>query len=205
MPKKKNIAGNHGGHYHLKYKISVHGAAATGHCAPDALEKSEEIGREIARHGLITVTGATTGTPYWVAKGAKAEGGTVIGISPAASKVAHIKVYHLPTDYHDLIIYSGFGYSGRNLLLSRSADAIIVICGRIGTLNEFTTAFEDDRPIGVLQGTGGTADMIKSIIENAHRGHGKVVFSKDPKELIEKLLDIIEKEEEKEEVKGRIL
>ncbi|MBI2406168.1 MAG: hypothetical protein HYV25_01125 [Candidatus Harrisonbacteria bacterium] len=34
-----------------RYKICVSGAAETGHCAVDALEKSEEIGREIARRG----------------------------------------------------------------------------------------------------------------------------------------------------------
>ena len=60
-------------------------------------------------------------------------------------------------DYHDLIIYTGFDYSGRNLLLVRSADAVIEVCGRIGTLNEFTIAFEDQKPVGVLEHCGGTS------------------------------------------------
>jgi len=169
------------------------------------LEKAEAMGREIAKRGLVLVTGATTGIPYWAAKGAKLEGGMVIGLSPAASKAAHLKTYHLPVDYHDLIIYTGFEYAGRNLLLTRSADAVITICGRIGTLNEFTIAFEDQKPIGVLEGTGGTADMLRGLLERSHRGPGKVIFSKDPADLLDRLIDLIEKEEVANGVKGRVL
>jgi len=111
----------------------------------------------------------------------------VIGLSPASTELAHIKTYHLPVDYHDLIIYTGFEYSGRNLILTRSADAVIILCGRIGTLNEFTIAFEDKKPIGVLEGSGGTADMLKEILKESHRGSSHVVFSSDPKDLVEKV------------------
>ena len=189
----------------LKYKICVSGAAETGHCAARALEDAEALGREIAKRGLVLVTGATTGIPYWSAKGAKAEGGTVIGLSPAASKAAHVKTYRLPTDYHDLIIYTGFEYAGRNLILTRSSDAVIVVCGRIGTLNEFTIAFEDQKPIGVLEGSGGTADIIRGLVEGAHRGPGKLAFSKDPSDLVDRVVELIEAEEERNGVKGRIL
>ena len=178
----------------LKYKICISGAADTGHCAIDAPEKAEEMGREIARRGMVLVTGATIGIPYWAAKGAKEEGGMVIGLSPAASEAAHKKTYKLPTDYHDLIIYTGFEYSGRNLLLTRSADAVINICGRMGTLNEFTIAFEDGKPIGVLEGTGGTADELRDIVKRMHRGPGRVVYSKDIKELLDKVVAEIEKD-----------
>lgn len=183
--------------FHLKYKICVSGAAETGHCAPDALEKAEELGREIARRGMVLVTGATTGAPYWAAKGAKEAGGMVIGLSPAVSELSHIKTYKLPLDYHDMIIYTGFEYSGRNLLLTRSSDAVITICGRMGTLNEFTIAFEDDKPIGILEGTGGIADEIRDIITKAKRGPGKVVFAKTPAELLDKVIELIKKEKSK--------
>lgn len=181
--------------YWLKYKICVSGAAETSPCAPDALERTEEIGRLIAKSGAVLVTGATTGAPYWAAKGAKEAGGIVIGLSPAATKLHHIKTYHLPVDYHDLIIYTGFGYAGRNLLLTRAADAVVTVCGRIGTLNEFTDAFEDQKPQGILTGTGGTTDMIKDIIEKAGRGMGKVVFDPDPAKLLDKLMKLIEAED----------
>ncbi len=177
----------------MKYKISVSGAAETGHCQKGALEKAKEIGREIIRQNGILVTGATTGIPYWSAIGAKEEGGFVFGISPAASKIAHIKTYHLPTDYHDIIMYTGFEYAGRNLILTRSSDAVIVICGRMGTLNEFSIAFEDQKPVGVLIETGGTADMIEEIVGKSHR-RGIVVYDSDPKKLVSKVIKLINKQ-----------
>ncbi|MDD5032819.1 MAG: hypothetical protein PHC85_01745 [Candidatus Pacebacteria bacterium] len=179
---------------YLKFKICVSGAAETGHCAVDALDKAKELGREIIRQRAVLVTGATTGFPLWSAVGAKEENGFSIGISPASSEKEHVEFYELPTDYFDIIIYTGFGYSGRNLLLTRSADAVIIGCGRIGTLNEFTDAFEDNKPIGILTGTGGIADEIKEIVEASHRGPGNVVYNSDPKILVEKVIELIKKE-----------
>jgi len=178
----------------MKHKIAVSGAAKTDHCHAGALEKAKEVGREIIRQNGILMTGATSGIPYWACIGAKEESGTVIGFSPAASLSSHKKTYRLPTDYHDVIVYTGFEYAGRNLLLTRSADAIIIICGRIGTLNEFSIAFEDRKPIGVLVGSGGTADMIKSIIQKSHRGPGKIVYDSNPQKLISRVIKLIEKE-----------
>lgn len=176
---------------HLRYKVCVSGAAETGLCSKNAISMAEEVGREIARAGMVLVTGATSGIPYWAAKGAKEVGGMVIGLSPASSEIAHIKTYRLPTDYHDLIIYTGFEYAGRNLLLTRTADAVITICGRVGTLNEFTIAFEDRKPSGVLEGSGGAADMIRDILTKSKRGFGKTVFAKTPKELVKKIIPLI--------------
>lgn len=177
----------------MKYTIAVSGAAETKYCSPHALELAKEVGKEIVRQGGVLVTGATTGIPYWAAIGAKEEGGTVIGLSPAASEKDHVKSYRLPIDYHDLIIYTGFDYAGRNLLLARSADGVITICGRMGTLNEFTIAFEDKKPTGVLLGSGGTADMVREIVKKSHRGPGKIVYDSNPKKLVKKLLQLVEK------------
>lgn len=183
-----------GKHIHLKYKICVSGAAETEHCAADALDKAKELGKEIIAHGAVLVTGATTGFPFWAAIGAKEANGFSIGLSPAISEREHAEAYQLPLDYMDVIIYTGAGYAGRNLLLTRSSDAVIVGCGRMGTLNEFTIAFEDDKPIGVLVGAGGTADIIKEIVEKSHRGPGKIIYDADPKILVEKVLELVQKE-----------
>lgn len=180
--------------YGMKYKICVSGAAETGHCADNALELAKETGKEIVRQKGVLVTGATIGVPYWAAIGAKEEGGISLGLSPAVSEKEHIEVYKLPVDYFDLIIYTGFAFSGRNLLLTRASDAVIIICGRMGTLNEFTIAFEDDKPIGILEGTGGTADLIRDLLPKMHRGQGKIVFGTDPKALVEKVIELVKKE-----------
>ena len=181
------------GHYHLKYKICVSGAAKTGHCAMDSMEKGKEVGREIIRQGAILTTGATTGFPLWAAMGAKEEGGISIGLSPAETEREHVEYYNLPLDYMDMIVYTGWGFSGRNLMLTRASDAVVVGCGRIGTLNEFTIAFEDGKPVGVLNESGGTTDMIKEIIKVSHR-EGRVIYDSDPKKLVERLIEIIKEE-----------
>tara|TARA_B100000745_G_scaffold98011_1_gene62354 strand:+ start:22616 stop:23260 length:645 start_codon:yes stop_codon:yes gene_type:complete len=181
-------------HQHLKIKIAVSGAAATDHCGDEALEKATELGKEIVRQEAVLVHGATTGFPLWSGKGAKEEGGTVIGVSPAASEAEHVELYNLPLDYMDLIIYTGSGFNGRNLLLTRATDAVVVGCGRIGTINEFTVAYEDKKPLGVLEGSWATDEVIKFMVEKSNRKNDKLIFDKDPKRLIERLIEMVEAE-----------
>lgn len=177
-------------------KIAVSGAAETGHCGLDAYEKAKEVGREIARAGAIITTGATTGFPLYAAMGAKDECAFSIGFSPASNEREHVDVYRLPTDFMDVVVYTGFGYAGRDLLLIRSSDAVIIGCGRIGTLNEFAVAFEDRRPIGILEGSWETDNILKHIIEESHRPNEKVVYDSDPKALVERLIEMVRKERE---------
>jgi uncharacterized protein (TIGR00725 family) len=169
-------------------KLCVSGAAETGHCGLDAFEKGKELGREIVRQGGILTTGATTGFPLWVAAGAKEEGGMSIGFSPASTEEEHLQFYKLPIDYIDVMVYTGFGYSGRNLILTRSADAVFIGCGRIGTINEFTVAYEDGKPIGILEGDWETDEVLKYIMKASNRVNNKIIFDADPKRLVEKVI-----------------
>ena len=77
MAKKNLDQAFTGDKYHLKYKICISGSAVTDGTTTVAVEKAEEIGRLVAERGMILVTGATTGIPYWAAKGAKEAGGLV--------------------------------------------------------------------------------------------------------------------------------
>ncbi len=181
-------------HAHNQIKICVSGAAETGHCGVGALDKAKELGREIARHGAVLITGATTGFPLWAAMGAKEAGGISIGMSPAGSEKEHVEVYKLPLDYMDLIIYTGFGYPGRDLLITRSADGVICGCGRIGTIHEFTVAFEDGKALGIFEGPWEMGDELKGILEKAHRPNNKIVMGADPKKLVEDMIAIIKRD-----------
>lgn len=189
--------GGKGKHDHLKIKIGVCGAAETGTCGIHAYDIAKELGREIIRQGGVLVTGATTGFPFWSAMGAKEESGVSIGISPAANEKEHVDVYRLPLDYMDLIIYTGFGFPGRDLLFTRSCDAVILGCGRIGTIHEFAIAFEDGKPVGVLEGEWSTDETIKTIIERANRPNDNIVFDKDIKSLVKKIIEMVEKSKNK--------
>ncbi len=175
-------------------KIAVCGAARLNPCTKNASELAEKVGKEIVKQGCILISGATTGIPDFAAKGAKEEKGVSIGFSPAVSEIEHRKVYRLPMEHYDVMVYTGFDYTGRNLLMTRAADGVIVICGRMGTLNEFTIAFEDGKPIGVLEGSGGTADLIRTLIERPHRPAGEIIFDPNPQNLVEKLIKLIKKQ-----------
>ena len=179
----------------MKYKIAVSGAAEVCRCSKNIKKVAETIGREIVRQNCVLITGATSGVPYYAAQGANKAGGMSIGFSPAASELEHKKVYKLPLDEFDVMVYTGFDYSGRNLLMTRAADAVVVVCGRMGTLNEFTIAYEDKKPVGVLLGSGGTADLIKYLVKQPHKKRGKIIYDTDPKKLIQELVKYLKKVE----------
>ncbi len=185
-------------HGHSNIKIGVSGAAETGHCGLHALEKAKALGREIITQGSVLLTGATSGFPLWAAMGAKEAHGMTIGFSPAASEKEHMTVYRLPVDYHDLIIYTGFGYPGRDLLFTRACDALVIGCGRIGTIHEFTIAFEDGKPLGVLEGEWEMSGEIKEILEKGHRPNQKVIFDDDPARLVTRLIEMVKLEKPEE-------
>ncbi len=184
-------------HTHLKVKIGISGAAETGHCGLDALDKAKALGGEVIRQGGIFVTGATTGFPLWASMGAKEAHGVVIGLSPASGPKEHIETYRLPLDYTDLIIYTGFGFPGRDLLFTRSCDAVILGCGRIGTIHEFTIAYEDGKPIGILEGPWTMAEQIRDIVEKGNRPADRIIYDADPKRLVERIIAMVEADREK--------
>jgi uncharacterized protein (TIGR00725 family) len=181
-------------HLQHQYKICVSGAAAGETVTADA-ELAYEVGRQIALQGAVLLTGATTGLPFYAAKGNYECGGIAIGFSPAATVKEHVNAYRLPVAYHDVIVYTGFNYSGRNLLLTRAADAVITIGGRMGTLNEFTIAFEDQKTIGVLAGSGGIADEIPHLLHTAKKEiKGKLLIGSEPDILVKKVIASIHEE-----------
>lgn len=108
-----------------KIKICVSDKNNFDHLDIEAIERAKELGREIARHDAMFVTNTSRGISFWSAMGAKEVGGFTIGFSPAATEKEHIEVYKLPTEYIDLIIYTGFGFAGRDLLMERSVDHVV--------------------------------------------------------------------------------
>jgi len=176
----------------VKYNIVVSGAAEVGHCCEKIEEVSKELGREIARQQHTLVSGATTGVPYFSAIGCNEEGGFNVGFSPAATEKEHLKAYKLPLDPFNIMIYTGADYAGRDIIMTKSADAVIIVCGRIGTLHEFTTAVETQKIIGVLEGTGGMADKIRGIAESYCRIAKKIIYERDPKVLVQRVIKEID-------------
>jgi len=176
-----------------KIKICVSGAAEMGFLGPQDYEIAKELGREITRQGAIIVSGATTGFPLWAAMGAKEAGGVSIGVSPASNEREHVDTYRLPIDNMDFIVYTGFGYAGRDLLLVRSSDAVIIGAGRIGTINEFTDAYEDGKVICILKGDWDTDEVLQNVIEKSHRVNDRILYADSPKEAVAKTIELVTK------------
>ncbi|HEV2785369.1 MAG TPA: TIGR00725 family protein [Solirubrobacteraceae bacterium] len=116
--------------------VAVVGA---GDAADDPTAIAEEVGRLLARAGAITVCGGLGGVMAAAARGAAAEGGTVVGLLPGSDRAAadeHLTVA-LPT---------GLG-EARNTLVVRAADAVIAIGGGFGTLSEIAFALKLGVPV----------------------------------------------------------
>ncbi len=171
----------------MKVKIAVLGSAEEH---PEVRDRAEALGRAIAQHDAILLTGATTGLICAVGKAARHAGATHIGISPAENAAEHVERYELPVDACDAIIYTGFGLKGRNVVLVRSCDVAIFIAGSVGSLNEFTVAYDEGKVIGCLTGTGGVADEAKRLTETfPKRTKSRIFYDDDPVELVNHCLN----------------
>ncbi|HXC61100.1 MAG TPA: hypothetical protein VNV63_00365 [Nitrospiria bacterium] len=177
----------------MKLKIGVMGSA-TGNLSKRQKEIAYELGSAIAENGCVTITGACPGLPLESAKGAAKAGGLVVGISPALSEWEHVNKYHSPLEYHDVLIFTGSGLMGREVVNIRSSDIVVIIGGRSGTLGEFAIAYDEGRLIGVLRGTGGITSAIKSIVKIVKKKTGaKIIYGKSPRTLVKNLIDYFTK------------
>lgn len=178
-------------------KIGVMGSASGEVMRNEkAVKNAQEVGRQIAKNKCILVNGACPGLPDEAAKGAKQANGETLGISPAISIRSHIEKYKSPIENYDQFIFTGLGLMERDILNIRSCNGVIILPGGTGTLNEFTIAYDEGKPIGILTGCGGVAEHIEEILAFCHREvTDLMVFSDDPKELVEKLLKVIKKTE----------
>ncbi|MGH9882305.1 MAG: hypothetical protein ACRD6N_12785 [Pyrinomonadaceae bacterium] len=173
----------------MKTKVGVMGSAADISTLNDAealRKQALALGKAIAIRDVILLTGATTGLVYAVGKAAHDAGVLHVGISPAISVAEHVARYALPTDACDLIVYTGFGLKGRNVVLVRSCDVVLFISGGMGSLNEFTIAHDEGKIIGCLTGTGGVADEAGYLVEKfSHKAGPRVFEDSDAERLID--------------------
>jgi uncharacterized protein (TIGR00725 family) len=120
---------------------------------------AEAVGRLIAARGGVVVTGGRQGVMEAASKGAREAGGLTIGFLPSLDKAD-------ANPYVDVVFPTGLGRA-RNLLTARACDALIMIGGEVGTLNELTIAYAEARPVVVLEGTGGWSDKLRGVL---HKG-----------------------------------
>ena len=106
-------------------------------------ERAEQVGRLLAERGCAVVTGGLGEVMAAAMRGAKAAGGTTIGILPGESRAA-------ANEWCDHVVVTGIGHA-RNLAVVASGDAVIAIGGSYGTLAEIGFARVLGRRVVVLE------------------------------------------------------
>ena len=108
-------------------------------CSPQEAKLAEEIGRELARQGAILVCGGLGGIMEAACKGANSQGGVTIGILPGGNRQAANPYVQIP-------IVTNLG-EARNVVVVKSAQAVIAIGGSYGTLSEIGHALRNGIPV----------------------------------------------------------
>ena len=173
----------------LTLKIGVMGSAS-GRIATDQIERARVLGKAIADHRCIVITGACPGLPLAAALGAHEAGALVVGISPGLSLEEHRLKYHSPVEHHDVLIFTGSGLMGREVVNIRSSDMVAILGGRSGTLGELAIAYDEGKLIGVLLDMGGISNMVESILAVCRKETGaRVLYDREPRRLIARMVD----------------
>lgn len=100
---------------------------------------AEEVGAELARRGVTLICGGLTGVMEAACRGARAAGGTTVGILPGRRRED-------ANPYVDIPIVTTLG-EARNLIVACSGQAVIAIGGEYGTLSEIAFALRSGIPV----------------------------------------------------------
>ena len=150
-----------------------------GQCSKEEARQAEEVGRELARRGAILVCGGLGGIMRAACKGASSEGGTTVGILPGNSIQAANPYVQIP-------IVTGLG-EARNVIVVKSAQAVIAIGGSYGTLSEIGHALKNGIPVIGLN--------TWSLSRNS-RQDKSIIPAQSPSEAVDKALAASTKSEE---------
>ena len=134
------------------------------------LKEAEEVGRLLAGRNAVLVSGGLGGVMEAASRGMKSGGGLTVGLLPQDHK-------RDANDFVDVAIATGLGI-GRNVIIARTADAVIAVGGEYGTLSEIAFALQLGKPVVGIR----TWD-IKGVITAVNAGDavGKVFAALEPK------------------------
>lgn len=106
---------------------------------PHQVEMAEAVGHALAEAGAILICGGRGGVMAAACRGAKSAGGLTIGVLPGDSAAE-------ANPYVDIPIVTGMG-EARNIIIVRTAHAVIAVGGEFGTLSEIAFALNLGRPV----------------------------------------------------------
>ncbi len=145
-------------------------------CSSEEAELAEEVGRELAKHGAILICGGLGGVMEAACKGASSQGGVTIGILPGERHQAANPYVQIP-------IVTNLG-EARNIIVIKSAQAVIAIGGSYGTLSEIGHALRSGIPVIGLN--------TWSLSRNGQLDNS-IISAQNPAEAVKKALGLITK------------
>ena len=131
--------------------IAVIGA---GSCDTETYSIAEQAGILLAKNGFTIICGGLGGVMEAVCKGARSEGGHTIGVLPGDT-------IRDANPYVSIPVATGMGI-GRNIIIIRTAMAVLAIDGKYGTLSEIAFALQLKKPVVGLQSWDVSADIIQA-------------------------------------------
>lgn len=160
----------------------------TGSVDEASAVRIRRLGKSIAQRGCTLITSARSGVPSTVVQGAQTAGGTVVGISPAATLIEHLEQFGPPNDF-DALIISGSGLPEHEMELVQASDILIIAGARSGPPHDLALAYATGRPIGVLTRTNNLARVIEQLAQVCGQPTGAVVLcDDDPVRLVDRLI-----------------
>ncbi len=108
-------------------------------CSRQILAYADIVGQEIAKRKGIVICGGLKGVMEAACRGAKKYQGLTIGIIPGTQKSE-------ANEFVDIPIITGLS-EARNIIIVRTADALIAIGGKYGTLSEIAFSLAFGKPI----------------------------------------------------------
>ena len=150
-------------------------------CTKEAYNMAYEIGVELAKAKVLTLTGGGHGVMEAALKGAKSKNGQTMAIVPWEDM-------SIVNEYADIVVATGIGWS-RNSININSADGCIVVHGGAGTLNEATYAYMMGKPTVVLTPSGGVAQEISDRFFDTRKTE-PMVGAKDPVDAVKKIMKL---------------
>jgi uncharacterized protein (TIGR00725 family) len=148
--------------------VAVIGA---GRCSAEVAALAESVGRELAQRGAVVVCGGLGGVMEAACRGAKGAGGVTVGILPGTAR-------RDANPHVDIPIVTGMG-EARNVLVVRSAQAVIAISGEYGTLSEIAHALKLGIPVVGLR----TWQLAKDSLQRE-----EIIRAQTPQEAVQRAL-----------------
>ncbi len=165
--------------------------SAGGPITDQELELARRMGERIAERDCTIVTGACPGLPHAAVLGAHEAGGVSLGVSPALSPEEHVNVYGSPLQPYTTMVFTGSGLMGRETHNIHSADFVLFVGGRSGTLGEFCIAYDEGKLIGILTDSGGISNEFERIAHLVRKDTGSVIVADaSPENLVDRCLEM---------------